>query len=200
VAPTDVVDVAAGVDAGGGSADVAAVALAGVEAPTRRRAGVSDRRVRAAIAEAMAEVLDPPGERDEPRDAGPRSEPAAKGAKRAKRRRTAAAPPPAVNDPLTFIVFVATYPVGSTVDGTVASFTSHGAMVEVALPDGASLNCYAPLAGLGDPPPTKAREVLTRGEQRSFRLVGLDPLRRVAELALDNVAPPDTAASPEPAP
>jgi hypothetical protein len=157
----------------------------GVDATIRRRGGTSDRRVRAAIAEAMAEVLDPPSERDDGADAGSRVVPAAKGAKRTKRRRTSASPPPAVNDPLTFIVFVAEYPVGSSVEGTVASFTSHGAMIEVAVPEGTSLHCYVPLAGLGDPPPTKAREVLTRGEQRQFRLVGLDPLRRVAELALD---------------
>jgi hypothetical protein len=146
---------------------------------------VADRRVRAAIAEAMAEVLDPPGERIAERATKPKGSSEAKSAKRAKRRRGPATPPPAVNDPLTFIVFVTTYPVGSTVEGVVASYTSHGAMVEVELPEGGSLYCYAPLSGLGDPPPTKAREVLSRGERRRFQLVGLDPIRRVAELALD---------------
>ncbi len=86
-----------------------------------------------------------------------------------------------------FISFVAAYPLGSEVEGEVASFTSHGAMVEVWVPDGESLHCYIPLAGLGDPPPRKAREVLTRGQRRTFVLVGLDPPRRVAELALPGV-------------
>ena len=45
----------------------------------------------------------------------------------------ASSPPPAVNEPLAFITFVAAHPLGSTVDGGVASFTSHGAMVDVAL-------------------------------------------------------------------
>jgi hypothetical protein len=40
---------------------------------------------------------------------------------------------------------------------------------------------------MGDPPPTKARQVLTRGERRPFVLTALDPPRRVAELALPDV-------------
>jgi hypothetical protein len=99
-----------------------------------------------------------------------------------KRRSTA--PPPAVNAPLSFITFVATYPVGKTLEGEVVSFTSHGAMVDVVLPDGGSLHCYIPLSAMGDPPPTKARQVLTKGEMRPFVLSSLDPPRRVAELSL----------------
>jgi ribosomal protein S1 len=79
---------------------------------------------------------------------------------------------------------VATYPVGTTVEGEVVSFTSHGAMVDVALPDGGSLHCYIPLSAMGDPPPTKARQVLTKGTVRPFVLSSLDPPRRVAELSL----------------
>ncbi len=149
----------------------------------KRPAPVADHRVRAAIAEATAEAIDPP-ELVHSHGLSKSKGPAGKGAKRSKRRSNAAAPPPAVNEPLTFIMFVATYPVGSTVDGVVASYTSHGAMVDVELPEGGSLHCYVPLSGLGDPPPTKAREVLTRGERRPFVLVGLDPPRRVAELSL----------------
>jgi hypothetical protein len=42
-------------------------------------------------------------------------------------------------------------PVGSTIEGEVVSFTSHGAMVDVALPDGGLLHCYIPLSAMGDP-------------------------------------------------
>jgi Zc3h12a-like Ribonuclease NYN domain len=97
-------------------------------------------------------------------------------------------PPPAVNEPLSFINFVAAFPVGSTVEGEVVSFTSHGAMVDVSLPDGGFLHCYIPLSAMGDPAPIKARQVMTKGEVRPFVLSGLDPPRRVAELALP--APP----------
>ena len=99
-------------------------------------------------------------------------------------KKAPSSPPPAVNEPLAFINFVATYPVGSTLDGEVVSFTSHGAMVDVALPDGGRLHCYIPLSAMGTPPPTKARELLNKGEVRTFVLAGLDPPRRVAELSL----------------
>jgi hypothetical protein len=87
--------------------------------------------------------------------------------------------PVAGNDPVTFLNFVADHPVGSTVEGTVAAFTSHGAQIDV---DG--MQCHVPLRGLGDPPPQRARQVLARGETRQFRLVSLDAARRRAELAL----------------
>jgi hypothetical protein len=99
-----------------------------------------------------------------------------------KTKKSSAPPLPAVNEPLAFITFVAAFPVGSTVEGEVVSFTSHGAMVDVALPGGGALHCYIPLSAMGNPPPTKAREVLTKGMTRSFVLAGLDPPRRVAEL------------------
>ncbi len=95
-----------------------------------------------------------------------------------------ATPPPAVNEPLAFIHFVAAFAVGNTVDGEVVSFTSHGAMVDVSLPGGGVLHCYIPLTAMGTPPPTKARQMLKKGEVRPFVLAGLDPPRRVAELAL----------------
>ena len=154
-----------------------------------RPRGLEDPAVVHAIDEAMAEALAPPEESDggrASRDAREDDRRPAKGTRR--RRRRATAPPPAVNEPLAFITFVATYPLQSELEGEVVSFTSHGAMVDVALPDGGTLHCYIPLGSLGDPPPTKARQVLARGERRRFVLVGLDPPRRVAELALPEVA------------
>ena len=102
----------------------------------------------------------------------------------AKHRKQRSAPPPAVNEPLAFINFVAAFSVGTTIDGEVVSFTSHGAMVDVPLPGDGVLHCYIPLTAMGSPPPTKARKVLKKGEVRPFVLAGLDPPRRVAELAL----------------
>ena len=99
-------------------------------------------------------------------------------------RKKQSGPPPAVNEPLAFINFVAAFTVGSTIQGEVVSFTSHGAMVDVSLPGGGALHCYIPLTAMGTPPPNKARQVLKKGELRPFVLAGLDPPRRVAELAL----------------
>ena len=118
----------------------------------------------------------------------------------ANQRKKRSAPPPAVNEPLTFINFVAAFPVGSTVDGEVVSFTSHGAMVDVSLPGGGVLHCYIPLSAMGTPPPTKARKVLKKGEVRPFLLAGLDPPRRVAELALLMQEPPKKKRAGAPAP
>jgi hypothetical protein len=104
-------------------------------------------------------------------------------APKARGRSTDSAAPVAVNDPLTFLTFVTEHPLGSTVQGTVSSYVSHGAMVDV---DG--MLCYLPLTGLGDPPPRRAREVLDRGEKGLFVVVALDPPRRGAELALPGLA------------
>jgi hypothetical protein len=89
----------------------------------------------------------------------------------------------ALNDAMTFLTFVAEHPVGSTFDGVVVSFTSHGAHVDV---DG--MLCHIPLRNLGDPAPPKARGVLAKGETRDFALVSLDAPRRRAELALPGMA------------
>ncbi len=74
-------------------------------------------------------------------------------------------------------------PVGSTVEGLVRSFTSHGAVVEVRLGTDV-VECYAPTANLGNPPPARAREVLARGDVRTFQLLALHPERRLGELGL----------------
>ena len=158
---------------------------------TAGRTAREDPAVRVAIDEAMAEVLAPPKPaEDGKKGAGAKKakEQAAKEAAKGRhRRRRAGGPPPAVNEPLAFITFVAAYPLQSEVEGEVVSYTSHGAMVDVDLPEGGLLHCYIPLTAMGDPPPAKARQVLARGERRRFVLVGLDPPRRVAELALPDV-------------
>ena len=94
----------------------------------------------------------------------------------------------ALNDSMTFITFVAEHPIGSTFEGVVASFTSHGAHVDVG-----GMLCHVPLRGLGDPPPVKARSVLTKGETRTFELVSLDAPRRRAELTLPGIGDSGTA-------
>ncbi len=88
----------------------------------------------------------------------------------------------ALNEPMTFLTFVADHSIGSTFDGTVVSFTSHGAHVDVS-----GMLCHVPLRGLADPPPNRARQVLTKGETRPFVLVSLDAARRRAELALPGI-------------
>jgi hypothetical protein len=90
--------------------------------------------------------------------------------------------PAAVNDPLTFVSFIANHPLGAEVTGGVESYTSHGAVVMVG-----NVQCYVPLANLASPPPRSAREVLKRGEDVTFVVRALDPQRRGVELALPGV-------------
>ncbi|HEX7168349.1 MAG TPA: S1 RNA-binding domain-containing protein [Acidimicrobiales bacterium] len=106
------------------------------------------------------------------------------GRKRRRKRRGgagAAAEPelPTLNEPLTFIEFIADHKLGSTVTGVVESFASHGAFVLVG-----EARCYIPLSAMGDPPPRSAREVLRKGEDSQFVVQALDAARRGIELAL----------------
>jgi Zc3h12a-like Ribonuclease NYN domain/S1 RNA binding domain len=127
----------------------------------------ADPKVRRAIAAATEEVVSPQ----------------VSSSGRHRRRRGSGPPPQAVNDPLTFIRFIAEHPLGRQVEGEVESFTSHGAFVRI---DDAQ--AYVPVSGLGDPPPRSARQVLKRRERRSFVLQALDPQRRGVELALPEFA------------
>jgi len=102
-------------------------------------------------------------------------------------------PPPAValrrgrhpvNPEADFALFRSAHRIGSRVEGEVTAFTSHGAVIKVALKSGQLIECYAPTTSLGDPAPARARDVLKRGDRRTFRLVAVDAERRIAELAL----------------
>jgi hypothetical protein len=84
-----------------------------------------------------------------------------------------------INEPLVYATFVIDHPLGSVVDGTVDSFSSHGAYVMVG-----PVRCYLPLKALGDPPPRSAREVVKLGETRAFVVERFNPERRGVDLSL----------------
>lgn len=89
-----------------------------------------------------------------------------------------------VNPEAEFTSFRGAQRIGSKVEGEVTAFTSHGAVIRVTLKNGQQIECYAPTTLLGDPAPARARDVLKRGDRRTFRLVTVDVERRIAELAL----------------
>jgi hypothetical protein len=146
---------------------------------SRRTTGKVERAIAAATKEAVAPADSVKGSRKKKGVPDVERRTGRGGAREVERRRV----PQAVNDPLTFISFVADHPLGATLEAEVDSFTSHGAVVLVG-----DMRCYVPLSGLGDPPPRSAREVLKRGERRAFVLTALDPHRRGVELALPDVA------------
>jgi hypothetical protein len=89
-----------------------------------------------------------------------------------------------VNPESDFTSFRNSYKIGAKLEGEVTAFTSHGAVIEVKLRGAKHVECYAPTTLLGSPAPARARDVLKRGDHRTFRLVTVDSERRIAELAL----------------
>ena len=121
----------------------------------------ADKAVTAAIAAATADALAPSQHGSRPR------------------RRRAGPPPGAVNDPHPFLMFVINHPLGDTVEGLIEEFASHGAFIRS---DG--VRAYVPLTAMGEPPPTRARDVLQRGATCPFVVQAFDAPRRGVELAL----------------
>src|SRR3954471_24715788 len=123
----------------------------------------------------------PPSDRAAPdrsggRKAAPRSGSGAKKAASSPRGGRVVEP---VNEPLAFLAFVSSHPVGTEVVGTVDRFSSHGAYVAV---DAAQ--CYLPLRLMADPPPKSAKELLSVGDTRSFVVESFDSPRRSIDLAI----------------
>jgi hypothetical protein len=93
--------------------------------------------------------------------------------RRPRRRRGSATSGEPLNTQHVYVSFVVDHPIGSTVEGVVERFSSHGAYITVG-----DAQCYVPLRELGDPPPRSAREVLNLGETRIFVVRRFDPERR----------------------
>jgi Zc3h12a-like Ribonuclease NYN domain/S1 RNA binding domain len=95
-----------------------------------------------------------------------------------------------VNESLAFITFVAAHGIGTEVDGEIESYSSHGFYVSVAGARG-----YTPLLGLAEPMPRSAKEVVRKGETRTFVVASFDAERRGIQLAL--VGTPSAALVPK---
>ncbi len=89
-----------------------------------------------------------------------------------------------VNDVLPFLDFVERHPVGSSVNGVVESYSSHGAYVTVG-----DVRGYVPLRLMGNPPPRSAREVMRTGDAVTLVVTSFAPGRRSVDLAMPDIAP-----------
>jgi hypothetical protein len=96
-----------------------------------------------------------------------------------------------INEPLPFIEFVGNHPVGSTLEGTIDQFASHGAYVVAS-----GARCYVPLKSMGDPAPRSARDVMAVGDVFTFTVSSFDTPRRGIDLALV----PDSRRRPQQSP
>lgn len=139
----------------------------GLDMAERSKGRGGERKLQRAIAVAVDEAV----------------EPAKSGHKRRRRNRSGETPSEPVNEPFTFITFIAEHHLGDEVEGTVDEFSSHGAFIVV---DGA--RCYLPLSAMGEVVPRSARDVLRKGEKRNFIIQAFDAMRRGIELAMPGFA------------
>ncbi len=89
------------------------------------------------------------------------------------------APTEFINEFLPFIDFVGAHAVGTTVNGIVERFTSHGAYLDVR-----GVRCYVPLKSLGSPTPRSARDVLDMGATYAMRVETIDTPRRGIDVTI----------------
>ena len=89
-----------------------------------------------------------------------------------------------VNEPAPFLAFVGGHPVGAIVEGTVDSYSSHGAYL---VADGA--RCYVPLRYMASPAPRAARDVLKLGGVYSFVVASFNAGRRSIDVAIPGFEP-----------
>ena len=97
-------------------------------------------------------------------------------------RRSSSANVDELNNPKTFLAFISSYSIGDAVDGEVETFSSHGCYVRAA-----GAQCYLPSNSMGDPPPQKARDVVSRQQTVTVRVVSLDAERRGINVELIDV-------------
>ncbi len=104
-----------------------------------------------------------------------------------------------LNDPVTFLTFVSAYSIGDEAEAVVEQFASHGCYVRAK-----GAQCYLPSKSMGDPPPTKARDVVSHNQAVTVRVVSLDSERRginvelvdVGEIRDESESAPHQVASP----
>ena len=165
-----------------------------VKGPTSRkaqRAARDARPVRRTASKAASQPMPvpsapPPGARR----GSPQAEPAAAAAPADPPAAVAEvedAPRPAgspVNDVLPFLDFVEHHPIGSSVNGVVESYSSHGAYVSIGDARG-----YVPLRMMSEPAPRSAREVMRVGDAVTLVVTSFAPARRSIDLAVPQMAP-----------
>jgi hypothetical protein len=102
-----------------------------------------------------------------------------------RRKRSAPKGGEPVNELMPFLEFVEHHPVGTSVNGTVESYSSHGAYISIGEH---GVRGYVPLRLMADPAPTSARKVMQLGESVTLVVVSFAPLRRSIDCAVPDMA------------
>ena len=97
----------------------------------------------------------------------------AKAAKKVGRGKAAAPASPGANADNTYSAFRKRHPLGARVKATVEEFSSHGAYAKAG-----DVTIYLPLRLMADPPPRRARDVVSVGESRRFTIHRYDDDRQ----------------------
>ncbi len=90
-----------------------------------------------------------------------------------------------VNELIPFLEFVEHHPVGTSVNGTVDAYSSHGAYVSIG---DEGVRGYVPLRLMADPAPRSARTLMKLGESVTVVVVNFAPGRRSIDCALPDMA------------
>ncbi|MGB3736174.1 MAG: hypothetical protein WA964_14545, partial [Ilumatobacter sp.] len=121
----------------------------------------------------------------------PKSPPPGRAAAAAEAKAEAAAPKKApkggdpVNELMPFLDFVENHPVGTSVNGTVDAYSSHGAYITIA---DTNVRGYVPLRLMAEPMPRSAKSVMKQGESVTVVIVSFAPARRSIDCALPDMA------------
>ncbi len=84
-----------------------------------------------------------------------------------------------LNSARDFMMFVTQHSIGDEATAVVERFSSHGCYLRAS-----SAQCYLPSSGMGDPPPTRARDVVSLGQTVIVRVESLDSDRRGINVSL----------------
>ncbi len=144
----------------------------------------SGRKASAAAMEPMPVPKSPPPGRKVSQPSSDHSPPAQREASSGRRERTPTAGE-VVNELMPFLEFVEHHPVGTSVNGTVESYSSHGAYISIAE---SNVRGYVPLRLMAKPAPTSARKVMQIGESVTLVVVSFAPLRRSIDCAMPDMA------------
>ncbi|WP_420450507.1 histone H1-like repetitive region-containing protein [Ilumatobacter sp.] len=109
------------------------------------------------------------------------------GGSRRSARRSKAAPTgdEAVNELMPFLEFVEDHPVGSTIEGVVDAYSSHGAYIAIG---DTGVRGYVPLRLMADPAPRSAKQIMKVEETVTVVVVSFAAARRSIDCALPAMA------------
>ncbi|WP_083914974.1 S1 RNA-binding domain-containing protein [Ilumatobacter nonamiensis] len=91
----------------------------------------------------------------------------------------------AVNELMPFLDFVEKHPAGTEVNGTVDSYSSHGAYIAIG---DTGVRGYVPLRLMAEPTPRSAKSVMKIGDEVTVVVVSFVPARRSIDCAVPDLA------------